>query len=383
MPALMSLRLAHPIAISTAILADVSISGTLRPDRSHWLSTLVALYVLVAGVLSLRLATSFIHMWRILRGASRLDADWIGATDVRIAAQLAAPVTFGSTILLPADYDGWSPEKRAAVLAHEREHVRAGDCLVQWLASAHVCLFWFSPLSWWLRGHLGTLAEHSSDDAALREVADRADYAAVLLEAAQSRAAGRVAIPIASKRSLAGRINRILSGRMPYEVPSAWRRALAIVLVLPAALLAAATSAQEPSGGAAPGPLASDGSVAHIVATDGGSERWYPAEAKRKGTEGIARIAVTLDTTGLATDEQVVSEAPEGSGFGAAAIEMARTFTYANPTGHPTTLLFNVKFELQGHSGGHYGTTNFESGSAGQPPPTENGSSASPGAPPR
>jgi TonB family protein len=132
------------------------------------------------------------------------------------------------------------------------------------------------------------------------------------------------------------------------------------VLVLPAVLLAAETSAQERGRGAPAGASAANVTAAHIVATDGGSERWYPEEAKRKGTEGVVRVAVTLDTSGLATDALVVSETPEGAGFGAAAIEMARTFTYANPTGHPTTLMFNVKFELQGHSAQHYGTTNFE-----------------------
>ncbi len=361
MPALMTLRLTHPIPIAPSILPDVSIRGSLGEDRGHWASTLAMLYLPVTGVLSLRLALSFIRVWRIMRTASRSCDYWTRGADVRIAAGVSAPITFGATILLPANCDAWNPEKRAAVLAHEREHVRAGDCLVQWLAAVHVCLFWFSPLSWWLRGHLSALAEHSSDDAALREVASRADYAALLLEVAQSRTAGRVAIPMASKRGLAGRINRVLSGQQPYGVPSALRRALATVLVLPAVLLAAATPAQEPNHGAAASSSSVDVAAAHIVATDGGSERWYPQDAKRKGTEGTVRLAVTLDTTGLATDSQIVAETPEGSGFGAAAIEMARRFVYANSTGHPTTLIFNVKFELQGHSGGHYGTTNFES----------------------
>ena len=379
MPALMEVRMAHPIPVAANILPDVSIRATLSEAHGHWLNTLASVYLLVTCALWLRLAVAFIHMWRTRRRALQLHADWTRGADVRIAANLPGAVTFGSTILLPPDCAGWSRTKRDAVLAHEREHVRARDCIVQWLAAVHLCIFWFSPLSWWLRGHLAKLAEHSSDDAALRQTVDRADYAALLLEAAQSRAAARVAIPIVSGRGLADRISRILSGRKPYEVPAVWRRALAAVLVLPAVFLAAATPAQEPSGGAAADP-----SAAHIVATNGGLEHWYPEEAKRKGTEGTVRVAVTLDTAGLAADAQVVAETPEGSGLGAAAIKVARTFTYANPTGHATTLIFNVKFELQGHSGGHYGTTNFESSAASldQSPATQNASSPLPGAPP-
>jgi hypothetical protein len=52
------------------------------------------------------------------------------------------------------------------------------------------------------------------------------------------------------------------------------------------------------------------------------------------------------DAVGRVVDALVISEFPNGLGFGAAASGLVHEFTYANPTGHPTTLSFNVKFAL-------------------------------------
>ncbi len=100
-------------------------------------------------------------------------------------------------------------------------------------------------------------------------------------------------------------------------------------------------------------------------------EAWYPRTAKQSGIDGIVQLAVTLDEAGQLRDSVIVSESPEGMGFGDAARGVAQSFSYANPTGHPTTLVFNVKFELQKEGAAHYGTTNFESNEppqSGHPP---------------
>jgi TonB family protein len=250
---------------------------------------------------------------------------------------------------------------RAAVLAHERSHVSARDCQIQWFAGVHVCVFWFSPLSWWLQRHLGTLAEDSSDDAALRDTVDRAQYASLLLQTAQSRRCAPLAISMAGG-NLGRRIDRVLSERKLSAVPAPWRRLLLALLVLPAAALAA--------GAASPTAAARDSNdnatvaktdKAYIVTFGGGMEAWYPTAAKRNGIKGLVQLAVTLDEAGQLRDSVVVSESPEGMGFGDAAKGVAQTFSYANPTGHPTTLVFNVKFELTHEGAPHYGTTNFES----------------------
>jgi zinc protease len=42
--------------------------------------------------------------WRLLRRARRVTAAWAAGSDVRASGALSAPVTVGSTILLPPDY---------------------------------------------------------------------------------------------------------------------------------------------------------------------------------------------------------------------------------------------------------------------------------------
>jgi beta-lactamase regulating signal transducer with metallopeptidase domain len=381
MPVLMQCTLSPRIPIAPSALPSISISEAMMPAAGRWLSVVALIYVVVASILLLRLAVAFRRVWQIWRDSSRLHESWTRGADVRVTANLSSPATFGSTILLPMDYCAWSTTKRLAILAHERAHVRALDCQVQWLAAIHSSVFWFSPLSWWLRQHLARLAEHSSDDAVIRETDDRANYAATLLEAAQARITVRAAISIASG-NVAQRIDRILSGRKPDEIPSLWQRALAIILLLPAVVLAANTAAntagtnnaepptQAQSATTADMPFGMSSAEPHIVST-GPSEQWYPQDAAKQGIDGLVRVAVTLDAVGHILDALVISEIPDGLGFGAAASGLVHEFTYANPTGHRTTFSFNVKFALRnpGQSR-HYGTTNFESDNAQAVPPS-------------
>jgi beta-lactamase regulating signal transducer with metallopeptidase domain len=371
MPALMQWTLLPQIPIASSALPSISIGGAMIPTPSRWLSVVVLIYVVVASTLLLRLALAFRRVWQIWRNSSRLHGSWTGGADIRVAANISSPATFGSTILLPMDHCAWSTTKRVAVLAHERAHVRALDCQVQWLAAIHSCVFWFSPLPWWLRQHLAKLAEHSSDNAAIREAVDRANYAAMLLEAAQARVTGRVSVSIGSS-NVAQRIDRVLSGRRPDKIPSLWQRALAIILLLPAVVLAADTagvkigapSAQLQNATMAETQFGMNPADPHIVSAGPDPlDHWYPQAARKKHVDGLVRVAVTLDVVGRVLDAVVITESPDGFGFGAAASGLVHGFTYANPTGHPTTFRFNVKFALRKpDKTRHYGTTNFESG---------------------
>lgn len=76
-------------------------------------------------------------------------------------------------------------------------------------------------------------------------------------------------------------------------------------------------------------------------------ERFYPKNAKDRGTEGLVRIAVTLDKQGQATDTRILSVTPLDMGFGAAASTAVHFMTFSNPTGHRTTIKFAVKFALK------------------------------------
>jgi hypothetical protein len=368
MPAVVQWRLTSVFPSASFALPAIAIRAADigPPDRRHML--IVLIYTPVFLALLARLAIGFGRMWWVRRGAVRIHETWAQGTDVRVAETLSNPVTFGSTILLPANYTSWSNAKRSAVLAHECAHVRHLDCQIQWIAAIHECVFWFSPLAWWLRWHLAELAEHASDDAVIRGSGDRADYAALLLEAARARPTTGIVMSMASGR-VARRIERILSDDYPSRTPSTWQRALGIALVLPAMALAAAAApvkgadATQPQSTSTPRTRpAMNATEPRIVATASSEDlkKWYPEPAKQAGSDGLVQITVTLDTAGRATDTLVISESPVGMGFGAAASGLVHIFTYANPTGHPAAITFNVKFEL-GDRPLESKTTDFES----------------------
>ena len=86
---------------------------------------------------------------------------------------------------------------------------------------------------------------------------------------------------------------------------------------------------------------------AQVISWPSDLESFYPNDAKAHGIEGMVRIAVTLDTKGRATDTRILSEMPQGMGFGAAASTMVHFMTFSNPIGHRTVIKLPVKFALQ------------------------------------
>jgi beta-lactamase regulating signal transducer with metallopeptidase domain len=127
--------------------------------------------------------------------------------------RIAAPVTIGRRILLPAGWRDWDSAKLRSVLAHEESHVRRWDWAIAAMARVNRCVFWFHPLAWWLERRLARLAEQACDDAALAVVEDRQEYARTLLDIARTiqYSKGRVlAVPMAKEANVETRINRIL-----------------------------------------------------------------------------------------------------------------------------------------------------------------------------
>lgn len=214
-----------------------------------WMAATVDLYLAVAVLLLVRLIAGLALTFRLWHRATPLREPWTSGLSVRESDSLAAPATVGSTVLLPADWREWDQTKRDAVIAHERSHVRWGDFYVKLLAQAHVVVFWFSPLSWWLRSQITRLAEAASDDAALANLDDRTSYAEVLLDFASRPQPRMVAVAMARPGTVHSRIDRILSGAA-LIAKAGWKAyALTACLTIGAAAFFSGFSvrAQEPS----------------------------------------------------------------------------------------------------------------------------------------
>jgi len=214
-----------------------------------WRALAEGTYLLVAGVLTLRLSTGVAMLWRVSRRARPVQAD---GSDVRISRDIGMPVTFGRVILLPADCLRWPVVKLQAVLSHERAHVARADYAVLLLAALHRAIFWFNPLSWWLPGRLAALMEAASDDAAIADLRDRVSYAEILLDIAAGGGRLTTGVAMARPATVAGRIARILrENALPVKV--GWRkRVLVAVSLMPATAIAAVTIAQSAPAGSQP-----------------------------------------------------------------------------------------------------------------------------------
>jgi HEAT repeat protein/beta-lactamase regulating signal transducer with metallopeptidase domain len=118
-----------------------------------------------------------------------------------------------STIVLPAESDGWSAERRTAVLVHELGHVRRRDLVGHTLGRVACAFWWFHPLAWTAARRLRAESERACDDLALVFGARPSDYAEHLLDivsCVRDHNTPAVALAMAHRREFEGRMLAIL-----------------------------------------------------------------------------------------------------------------------------------------------------------------------------
>jgi hypothetical protein len=233
---------------------------TASPDW-NWQRPALLAYGAIASLLVLRIVIG-------LRHASRLQAEAI-VIDGRLTHPCCStPITVGlwsPAIVLPPDWVDWPPSELAAVVAHEREHMRWRDPLMAFLTLAVRAIFWFHPLAWWMHRRVATLAEEACDAAVLAQGHDRQGYAALLLKFARSLsvAGGRIAVrgTMMAGNGLEARLRMLEQPQRP--VSTRPRLLVAGVACAAAVVLASAatpTNAAAPFRGApVPAPLAQNG----------------------------------------------------------------------------------------------------------------------------
>lgn len=168
----------------------------------------------------------------------------------------AMPMTWGirrPVILLPAEANDWTAERRRDVVLHELAHVKRHDFVIQLMARVACAVYWFHPLVWLAATRLREERERACDDHVLRAGATPSAYATHLLEIARglraARATSLASVAMARPAQLATRLIDVLDTGRSRDTLSA-RSALpawivAIVIVMP--LAAAAPRVAEPS----------------------------------------------------------------------------------------------------------------------------------------
>jgi beta-lactamase regulating signal transducer with metallopeptidase domain len=267
---------ARPVAAGPIMMHIVPADGPLSLLAPHppfdWRSTLVIAYAVIAALLFARFLFGWILTVQLRRASRRLDDPRLLARLRDVTAgthhapallesdQLAVPIALGwvrPSILLPVSWREWEDAKLDAVLAHEFSHIQRGDYATLLLSSVNRCLFWFSPLSWWLDRNLRDLAEQASDDCVLRATADHTRYAEVLLGFLEAlhKSRGRIrwqGVAMASSERADRRIDRILATNRRLSSPAKWPVLATLAgITLPLLYLSAAVTprdhATEPS----------------------------------------------------------------------------------------------------------------------------------------
>ncbi|HVD61406.1 MAG TPA: M56 family metallopeptidase [Gemmatimonadaceae bacterium] len=247
-------------APTTSIFARISnLSG---------FSALLAIWAAVVIVLAGWLAYGALAVRRIVRRARPLDtADWLTPlyeVSDRLAIDQAprllrsedAKMPFACglvtpTIVLPADCDNWTQDRRLAVLLHELAHVRRHDLAGHTLGRLACALYWFHPLVWTAAKQLRSESERACDDLALSCGARPSDYAEHLLDIVTSvrhDATPAVALAMARRKEFEGRMLAILDPELVHSSPNRWQSA---GLIASLAVVAIFVSAAAPAPRAA------------------------------------------------------------------------------------------------------------------------------------
>jgi len=252
------------------------------------------LYFLVLGLMLLRMIYGLTIAARIWHAAEPVALDsglgFDSGFAVRASSAVSSPVTVGSGVLLPSNYEQWDVEKLRIVLAHEESHIRHGDFYLQVLAGLYGALFWFSPLGWWLRRKLSELGEAISDLAGLEEAASRTSYAQLLLEfAALPRTtltrASLIGVAMARNSNLSLRIDRLLDESIFRQAFAGRRRVLVAVLLVPVALFAATAILRVEAAESMQQTLAIGGTQSQAPAA---SSAPAPAQATQEPLSGVS-----------------------------------------------------------------------------------------------
>jgi len=166
------------------------------------------------------------------------------------------------TIVLPAECDSWTLDRRRAVLLHELAHVRRRDLVGHTVGRFACALYWFHPLVWTAAKRLRSESERACDDLALNCGARASDYAEHLLDivtGVRHHATPAVALAMARRKEFEGRMLAILDPELRRRAPSRRQTvglvgglaALSLVVGAAVPVARAADASGRPSRGAA------------------------------------------------------------------------------------------------------------------------------------
>ena len=207
------------------------VASSPRPSTFPWL---LALYLTGLTFLGARVLAGMYLTARMTRRAQPVahpsllgEVDWLsGVLRLRQRPRLLrhasvhVPFVCGllrPALLLPDTWESWDSETRRAVLVHELSHIARHDLWTMCVATLYRAATWISPMSWWLRRNLETLADRASDEAVLASGVAPTTYAELLVrffdeaQRGPGRANWQLAMARRGEVEATKRIGRVLS----------------------------------------------------------------------------------------------------------------------------------------------------------------------------
>jgi hypothetical protein len=197
--------------------AIAAVGSTGAPDWERWL---VVAWGGASLAMGLQLAFSALQLWRTGRRARAIVLD--GARVALTHDTGPGALWFGATrIVMPEWMVSLDAQRRALLVRHEHEHVRAGDPHVLLASLAALALMPWNPALWYIARRLRLALELDCDPRVLAAGADVRTYGELLLTVAATRPPHRLAayLAFAAAPSPLERRIRAMTTRRPARAP--------------------------------------------------------------------------------------------------------------------------------------------------------------------
>ena len=220
---------AWPIAI--AIYASVVLFQLLRTARGWQLLQQAARRGITLSDRSSRLIQDCQHRLRI---SSQVT--------VFRSTEVSLPLTFGfirPVVLLPVDFEEWTPLEQRAVVMHEFSHIARRDMLGELLVRSMQAFYWLHPASHWIANQVRAVREGATDQRVIASGFSPQEYAMCLVQILERELASSTkclprspSIAMSAYGDMEVRINSILRGeeKMDCVRGSVWIVCLALFM---------------------------------------------------------------------------------------------------------------------------------------------------------
>ncbi|MDB6132585.1 MAG: blaR1 2 [Verrucomicrobiales bacterium] len=251
-----------------------------------WTAALAGLWIAGSFLVCLRIGLESWALHRLIRRARPWTGPWKadGPLAILQSSAISGPCVAGGrrpVLLLPDSAHAWTPAQWRMVLTHERQHLHQRDLLLAWLPRLVLCLYWWHPLTHWLRRQFHAESEALCDGAV---IARSGQGAREYIEFLMALNTGRLPLPahsagMAMKSRLGQRIERLLL--TPPRPVRWWTAAAAVSIITTLALTSLSlrtVSIPAPVGG--DGAAADRGKAGALPRSESSSQSPWPSQSQ-------------------------------------------------------------------------------------------------------